>query len=219
MWTAVIAVHLLSPAAPRPMPRGQSTRSRRARRCGRSSSAIPFAYLAVPLLLTVLLVRGRLVVPRRAAGRDPPGAAGAHRDVRRRIRGARPLDPADDFLPRLDAGPAAGARRRCRSCWCTASAATPACGAAFAGVLSEAGSGRSTRSPTARRSHRSSTSPTRSRRRIGDIEAATGASQVVLVGHSMGGLVARAYLRRYGGAKVRRLITIGTPHQAACTRG
>ncbi len=52
-------------------------------------------------------------------------------------------------------------------------------------------------------------------KRIGDIEAATGASQVVLVGHSMGGLVARAYLRQYGGAKVRRLITIGTPHQGS----
>ena len=51
--------------------------------------------------------------------------------------------------------------------------------------------------------------------RIGDIEAATGASQVVLVGHSMGGLVARAYLRQYGGAKVRRLITIGTPHHGS----
>lgn len=51
--------------------------------------------------------------------------------------------------------------------------------------------------------------------RIGDIQTATGASQIVLVGHSMGGLVARAYLRRYGGAKVRRLITIGTPHQGS----
>src|SRR4029079_10856676 len=35
------------------------------------------------------------------------------------------------------------------------------------------------------------------------------------VGHSMGGLVARAYLRRYGGAKVRRVITIGTPHRGS----
>ena len=51
--------------------------------------------------------------------------------------------------------------------------------------------------------------------RISDIEVATGASQVVLVGHSMGGLVARAYLRQYGGAKVRRLITIGTPHHGS----
>ena len=42
--------------------------------------------------------------------------------------------------------------------------------------------------------------------------ADTGARQVILVCHSMGGLVARAYLRRYGATKVRRLVTIGTPH-------
>jgi pimeloyl-ACP methyl ester carboxylesterase len=48
--------------------------------------------------------------------------------------------------------------------------------------------------------------------KIDAILAATGAAQVVIVGHSMGGLVARAYLGRYGGAKVRRIITIGTPH-------
>jgi triacylglycerol esterase/lipase EstA (alpha/beta hydrolase family) len=48
--------------------------------------------------------------------------------------------------------------------------------------------------------------------KIDDILAATGAAQVVVVGHSMGGLVARAYLRKYGGTKVRRLITLGSPH-------
>jgi pimeloyl-ACP methyl ester carboxylesterase len=48
--------------------------------------------------------------------------------------------------------------------------------------------------------------------KIATVVAATGAGQVVLVGHSMGGLVARAYLRRYGAANVRRLVTIGTPH-------
>jgi triacylglycerol esterase/lipase EstA (alpha/beta hydrolase family) len=48
--------------------------------------------------------------------------------------------------------------------------------------------------------------------KIAQIRAATGAAQVVLVCHSMGGLVARAYLRKYGGAEVRRLITVGTPH-------
>ncbi len=45
--------------------------------------------------------------------------------------------------------------------------------------------------------------------------AATGARQVLIVGHSMGGLVARAYLRAYGGAKVRRVITLGTPHRGS----
>jgi triacylglycerol esterase/lipase EstA (alpha/beta hydrolase family) len=50
---------------------------------------------------------------------------------------------------------------------------------------------------------------------IDAILAATGARQVVIVAHSMGGLVARAYLRQQGGAKVRRLITIGTPHHGS----
>ncbi len=51
--------------------------------------------------------------------------------------------------------------------------------------------------------------------RISAIIAATGAARIVLVAHSMGGLVARAYLRKYGGGKVRRLITIGTPHHGS----
>ncbi len=51
--------------------------------------------------------------------------------------------------------------------------------------------------------------------KIATAEAATGASQMILVCHSMGGLVARAYLRRYGAAKVRRLVTIGTPHHGS----
>jgi len=51
--------------------------------------------------------------------------------------------------------------------------------------------------------------------RIAGIAAATGAAQVVCVCHSMGGLVARAYLRKYGGGRVRRLITIGTPHHGS----
>jgi triacylglycerol esterase/lipase EstA (alpha/beta hydrolase family) len=51
--------------------------------------------------------------------------------------------------------------------------------------------------------------------KIDAIVAATGAPRVVIVGHSMGGLVARAYLRRYGIAKVCRLITLGTPHHGS----
>ncbi len=42
--------------------------------------------------------------------------------------------------------------------------------------------------------------------------AATGATQLIVVGHSMGGLAARAWMRRYGTARVARLITLGTPH-------
>jgi triacylglycerol lipase len=52
-------------------------------------------------------------------------------------------------------------------------------------------------------------------RRVDDLLAATGAAQVILVGHSMGGLVARAYLQRYGDARVARLLTLGTPHQGS----
>jgi len=48
--------------------------------------------------------------------------------------------------------------------------------------------------------------------KVDRILAATGAGQLSIVAHSMGGLVARAYLRRYGSGKVRRVITIGTPH-------
>ena len=51
--------------------------------------------------------------------------------------------------------------------------------------------------------------------RIDAVLAATGAHDVVIVAHSMGGLVARAYLRRFGGAKMRRLITIGAPHRGS----
>lgn len=41
----------------------------------------------------------------------------------------------------------------------------------------------------------------------------TGADRVILVGYSMGGLAARAYLtKRYTDHHVKRLITIGTPH-------
>ena len=37
--------------------------------------------------------------------------------------------------------------------------------------------------------------------------------QVVLVGHSMGGLAIRAWLRAHGPARVARILTLGTPHQ------
>ena len=49
-------------------------------------------------------------------------------------------------------------------------------------------------------------------RRIDEVLAATGAPQVILVGHSMGGLACRAYLRRHGRRKVGRLITLGSVH-------
>jgi triacylglycerol esterase/lipase EstA (alpha/beta hydrolase family) len=40
----------------------------------------------------------------------------------------------------------------------------------------------------------------------------TGSPQVIILAHSMGGLVARAYLRRHVDAPVARVITLGTPH-------
>ncbi|PKO62538.1 MAG: hypothetical protein CVU24_03595 [Betaproteobacteria bacterium HGW-Betaproteobacteria-18] len=45
------------------------------------------------------------------------------------------------------------------------------------------------------------------------LQHATGAAQVALVGHSMGGLVIRAWLRQHGSAPVAKIITLGTPHQ------
>jgi triacylglycerol lipase len=52
-------------------------------------------------------------------------------------------------------------------------------------------------------------------RRIDALLVATEARQVILVCHSMGGLAARAYLRRHGGGKVARLITLGSPHRGS----
>lgn len=52
-------------------------------------------------------------------------------------------------------------------------------------------------------------------RRIDAVLGETGAEKLILVGHSMGGLVARAYLQRFGGARVAGLVTLGTPHQGS----
>jgi len=49
-------------------------------------------------------------------------------------------------------------------------------------------------------------------RRIDEVLAATGAPHVILICHSMGGLAARAYLRRCGKGKVARMITLGSVH-------
>lgn len=48
---------------------------------------------------------------------------------------------------------------------------------------------------------------------VDEVRAATGAAEVDLVGHSMGGVVGRYYVSLAGGdAAVRHLITIGSPH-------
>jgi triacylglycerol lipase len=51
--------------------------------------------------------------------------------------------------------------------------------------------------------------------RIEEVCAATGAEQVVLVAHSMGGLVCRSYLARHGISRVERLVTIASPHSGS----
>ena len=49
--------------------------------------------------------------------------------------------------------------------------------------------------------------------RVNEVLRTTGAAQLTLVAHSMGGLICRAYLRRHGGDNVDQLITMGSPHQ------
>ncbi len=49
--------------------------------------------------------------------------------------------------------------------------------------------------------------------RVNRIRSTTRATRLILVGHSMGGLVARAYVEQCGGDEfVSKVITIGTPH-------
>lgn len=55
--------------------------------------------------------------------------------------------------------------------------------------------------------------------KIAQIERDTGASSVVIVAHSMGGLVARSYLRARGSSHVKRLVTIGTPYAGSMHAG
>lgn len=47
---------------------------------------------------------------------------------------------------------------------------------------------------------------------VASLSARTGASQIALVGHSMGGLAIRAWIRRHGAGRVAAIVTLGTPH-------
>jgi hypothetical protein len=47
---------------------------------------------------------------------------------------------------------------------------------------------------------------------ITEIRQETGSAKVIIVAHSMGGLVVRAYMRKHGCSEVARAITLGTPH-------
>ncbi|MEU3353358.1 alpha/beta fold hydrolase [Streptomyces sp. NPDC037389] len=50
-------------------------------------------------------------------------------------------------------------------------------------------------------------------RHVEEVCLSTGRERVDMVGHSLGGLVARYYVQRLGGdARVRTLVTLGTPH-------
>jgi pimeloyl-ACP methyl ester carboxylesterase len=49
-------------------------------------------------------------------------------------------------------------------------------------------------------------------RAVERLRAESGAARVILVGHSMGGLAARVYLRRHGDAHVARVVTLASPH-------
>ena len=53
------------------------------------------------------------------------------------------------------------------------------------------------------------------RARLNALSAEAASEEVVLVGHSMGGLVASAHMRRYGPGPVTKLITLGTPHHGS----
>jgi len=50
-------------------------------------------------------------------------------------------------------------------------------------------------------------------RAVATLRVQTGAPQVVLVGHSMGGLAIRAWLRQHGSQQAAKIITLGTPHR------
>lgn len=47
---------------------------------------------------------------------------------------------------------------------------------------------------------------------VARLQARNGDAPIAIVAHSMGGLVARAYLAQHGGAAVAALITLGSPH-------
>jgi triacylglycerol esterase/lipase EstA (alpha/beta hydrolase family) len=49
-------------------------------------------------------------------------------------------------------------------------------------------------------------------KRLAAVQASENGRPVALVCHSMGGLAARAYLRKYGAKRVSRLVTLGAPH-------
>jgi len=67
-----------------------------------------------------------------------------------------------------------------------------------------------------------STVPSNARRLarfVDQVRRETGASQVDLVAHSLGGLVSLEYMHEAGAGQVRRLVTIASPHAGVAYRG
>lgn len=51
--------------------------------------------------------------------------------------------------------------------------------------------------------------------KIEEIKELTGANKVDIIAHSMGGLVSKLYIKKYGGNSIDKFIDIGTPHLGA----
>jgi pimeloyl-ACP methyl ester carboxylesterase len=50
---------------------------------------------------------------------------------------------------------------------------------------------------------------------VREVTEATGQGRAILVCHSMGGLIARAYLRSHGAGRVAGIVTLGSPHHGS----
>ncbi len=154
------------------------------------------------LRVHVAVVRARMVVPRGASAGDADRIRGERPTLLGRAARDRPFRPQHGALSLRDGGSGAGARACVRSCCSTACCAMPARCAGCAKDLVARQMG-----PVYTMSYGP---PLESielfvdqvAAKIDAILVATGASRVALVGHSMGGLVGRAYLRRHGAAKV-----------------
>lgn len=57
------------------------------------------------------------------------------------------------------------------------------------------------------------------KQKIDDIKNQTGSEKIDIVAHSMGGLVAKAYVHEYGDGNIGKLIFVGTPHLGAPKAG
>lgn len=55
--------------------------------------------------------------------------------------------------------------------------------------------------------------------KIAAIKSLTGSQKIDIVAHSMGGLLTKAYLQKYGNSSVNKLIFVGTPHLGAPKAG